>query len=260
MTLRIATWNVNSIKVRLGHLLDWLQETAPDVALLQEIKVEDGKFPALEIEERGYNVAVHGQKTYNGVAMLSKRPLEDVMRGLPGDESDVQARYLEATVSGVRIASLYLPNGNPVESDKFPYKLGWMERLRERARELLHDEETFVLGGDYNILPGNKDVYDPEAFAADALCRPESRALFREILYLGLTEAFRALNPNIVAYSYWDYQAGAWQKDHGLRLDHLLLSPLAADRLVKTGIDRDLRGRQKPSDHVPVWCELEESA
>ena len=258
MTLKIATWNVNSIKVRLGHLLDWLQETAPDVVLLQEIKTEDDKFPAMEIEERGYNVAVHGQKTYNGVAMLSKRPLEDVMRGLPGDEADEQARYLEATVSGVRIASLYLPNGNPVDSDKFPYKLGWMERLRDRARALLHDEETFVLGGDYNVLPGDEDVYDPEAFAGDALCRPESRALFRETLYLGLTEAFRALNPGIVAYSFWDYQAGAWQKDHGLRIDHLLLSPPAADRLARTGIDRNMRGRQKPSDHVPVWCELDE--
>ena len=165
MTLRIATWNVNSIKVRLGHLLDWLGETNPDVVLLQEIKVDDDKFPALEIEDAGYNVEVHGQKTYHGVAMLSKRPMDDVVRGLPGDDSDDQARYLEATVSGVRIASLYLPNGNPVDTDKFTYKLRWMERLRDRARELLRDEETFVLGGDYNILPGDEDVWDPEAFA-----------------------------------------------------------------------------------------------
>ncbi len=258
MTLRIATWNVNSIKVRLGHLLDWLGETNPDVVLLQEIKVEDDKFPALEIEDAGYNVEVHGQKPYNGVAMLSKRPMDDVVRGLPGDDSDDQARYLEATVSGVRIASLYLPNGNPVDTDKFTYKLSWMERLRDRARELLRDEETFVLGGDYNILPGDEDVWDPEAFAGDAQCRPESRGLFREIQYMGLTEAFRALNPDTVAYSYWDYQRGAWQRNHGLRIDHLLLSPLAADRLTKTGIDRDMRGRKQPSDHVPAWCELAE--
>ncbi len=258
MTLRIATWNVNSIKVRLGHLLDWLSETKPDVVLLQEIKTEDGKFPAREIEDAGYNVEVHGQKTYNGVAMLSKRPLEDVVRGLPGDDSDEQARYLEATVSGVRIASLYLPNGNPVDTDKFTYKLSWMERLRDRARDLLRGEETFVLGGDYNILPADEDVYDPEAFAGDAQCRPESRGLYREILYLGLTEAWRALNPGTVAYSYWDFQRGAWQRNHGLRIDHLLLSPLAADRLVNAGIDRDMRGRERPSDHVPAWCELDE--
>ncbi len=256
--IRIASWNVNSIKVRLGHLLDWAKETNPDVVLLQEIKCEDHKFPSLEIEDAGYNVAVHGQKTYNGVAILSKRPIEDVMRGLPGDDSDEQARYLEATVSSVRIASIYLPNGNPVDSEKFPYKLGWMRRLRDRVRDLLDNEETFVLGGDYNICPTDDDTYDPEGFAGDALCRPESRGLYREILYMGVTEAWRALHPREIAYSYWDFRRGAWQKNDGLRIDHLLLSPQGADRLQDAGIDRTLRGRPKASDHVPVWCALSE--
>ena len=255
-SIRIATWNVNSIKVRIGHLLDWLHETNPDVVLLQETKVEDGKFPALEIEDRGYNVETLGQKTYNGVAILARSPIEDVVRGLPGDSSDIQARYLEATIGGIRIASLYLPNGNPVASDKFPYKIGWMERLRDRVRGLLDDEETFVLGGDYNICPDDIDIYDPGDFAADALCQPESRGLFREILYMGVTEAFRALHPDEVAYSYWDFQRRSWEKNNGLRIDHLLLSPSAADQLSAAGIDRDMRGRERPSDHVPAWCEL----
>jgi len=256
--MKIATWNVNSIKVRLPRVLDWLQSAAPDVVLLQETKSVDDAFPAEPIEDLGYNVAVHGQKTYNGVAILSKRPLEDVCPGLPGDDDDEQARYIEATVGTVRVASIYLPNGNPVDSEKFAYKLGWMERLIARAGELLALEESFVLGGDYNICPEDRDCYDPGGFADDALCRPESRARYRQLNWLGLTEAYRALHPDIVAYSYWDYQGGAWQKDHGLRIDHLLLSPQAADRLQSADIDRNPRGKEKPSDHTPVWCELRE--
>ncbi len=258
MTVKIVTWNVNSIKARLPNVLEYLKTAAPDVVLLQEIKCVSEAFPALEIEDLGYNLAVHGQKTYNGVAILSKRPIEDVMQGLPGDDEDEQARYLEATVSGIRVASIYLPNGNPVDSPKFAYKLAWMRRLKARAEALLADEECFVLGGDYNVCPTDADCYDPEAFAGDALCRPESRALYREIVNLGLTEAYRALHPAAVAYSFWDYQRGAWQKDHGLRIDHFLLSPQAADRLETCDIDRAPRGRQKASDHTPVWCELRE--
>ncbi len=256
--MRIATWNVNSIKARLPRVLEWLGETAPDVALLQEIKVQDQGFPAEEIEDLGYNVLAHGQKSYNGVAILSKRPIEDPLIGLPGDEGDEQARYLEATVDRVRVAAIYLPNGNPTDSEKFGYKLDWMDRLKNRAQVLLVMEESVVLGGDYNVCPLDQDCWDPIGFADDALLRPESRSRFNALLNLGLTEAFRAQHPGEIAYSYWDYQAGAWQKDHGLRIDHLLLSPEAADRLLETGIDKRPRGRERPSDHTPVWCELSE--
>jgi exodeoxyribonuclease-3 len=255
--LKIATWNVNSIKARLPNALEWLKESAPDVALLQEIKVVDEAFPELELGDLGYNVAVHGQKTYNGVAILSKLPLEDVVRGLPGDDDDTQARYIEASVGGVRVASIYLPNGNPVDSEKYPYKLAWMDRLRARARALLDEEHVLVLGGDYNVCPTDADVYDPERWAGDALCRPESRAAFRALLHLGFTEAYHALHPGTVGrYTFWDYQGGAWQKDHGLRIDHLLLSPQAADRLGGCEIERAVRGKTKASDHVPIWCEI----
>ena len=258
--MKIATWNVNSIKARLPRLLEWLEAAQPDVVLLQELKVIDAAFPTQPIEDLGYNTAIHGQKTYNGVAILSKRPIEDVRRGLPGDENDDQARYIEAVVDTVRVASIYLPNGNPTGSDKFPYKLAWMDRLIEHARDLLNYDEILVLGGDYNIIPEDRDCYDPVAFADDALCLPESRARWRQLQYLGLTEAFRARHPNVSAFSYWDYQGGAWQKDNGVRIDHLLLSPPAADQLGKVGIDSTPRGKERPSDHTPVWCEILESA
>lgn len=256
--MRIATWNVNSIKARLPRVTEWLAEAAPDVVLLQELKVVDEAFPREEIEDLGYNVETHGQKTYNGVAILSKRPIEDVRRGLPGDDSDEQARYIEAVVDTVRVASIYLPNGNPLGTEKFPYKLAWMDRLVSHAASLLQHEEAFVLGGDYNVCPLDMDCYDPPAFADDALCQPESRNRFRQMLHLGLTDAFRALHPQRIAYSYWDYTGGAWQKDNGVRIDHLLLSPQAADRLEACDIDKSPRGRERPSDHTPVWCELEE--
>ena len=259
--MKIATWNVNSIKARLPRVLEWLKQAGPDVALLQEIKTVDEGFPALEIEELGYNIAVAGQKSYNGVAILSKRPLEDVVTRLPGDDDDEQARYIEALTGDLRVASIYLPNGNPVDGPKFPYKLGWMDRLYNHAKDLLAHEEALVLGGDYNIAPTDDDVYDPAVWVDDALCRPEARARFRAILHLGYTEAYRALHPEPGAYSFWDYQKGRWQRDEGVRIDHLLLSPQAADRLEACDIDKEPRGhREKPSDHTPVWCELGEAS
>ena len=254
--VKIATWNVNSVRQRLPILLDWLGEAAPDVVLLQETKATDEQFPRLEIEDRGYNVATAGQKTYNGVAILSKAPIEVDLTALPGDPEDDQARYIEAFTGGVRAASIYLPNGNPTDGPKYPYKLAWMERLYAHVRTLLAGEDAFVLGGDYNVCPDDGDVYDPEGWRDDALCRPETRAAWRKIVFLGLTDALSATSPEVGRYTYWDYRAGAWSKDHGLRIDHLLLSPQAADRLVDAGIDRGPRGREKTSDHTPVWCEL----
>ena len=254
----IATWNVNSIRARLPRVLEWLADARPDVALLQELKVVDESFPAEEIEDLGYNIAAHGQKTYNGVAILSRHPIEDVTRGLPGDDSDEQARYIEAFTAGVRVASIYLPNGNPAPGEKFDYKIAWMDRLVTHTRELLALDEALVLGGDYNVCPTDDDVYNPAGWADDALCRPESRNRFRSMVNLGLTNAFRSLHPEPGQYSYWDYTAGAWQKGFGLLIDHLLLSPQAADRLKDAGIDKKPRGKEKPSDHTPVWCELEE--
>lgn len=254
--IRVATWNVNSVKARLPHLLRWLGEVSPDIVLLQEIKCQDAEFPGLEISAAGYHVETVGQKSYNGVAILAKQPIEVVLRALPGGGGDEQARYLEADIAGLRVASIYLPNGNPVESEKFPYKLGWMARLRDRAAALLEAQIPFVLAGDYNICPTDLDVYDPAGWQNDALCRPDSRAGFRRLLHLGLTDAVRARNPAPHLYSFWDYQAGAWPRDNGLRIDHLLLSPQTADRLEESGIDRAPRGWERASDHTPAWCVL----
>jgi exodeoxyribonuclease-3 len=256
--MKIATWNVNSIKVRLAHVLTWLESAQPDALCLQEIKCATDEFPTLELKGLGYHAAVSGQKTYNGVALLTRDPPQDVRIGLSGDPNDTQSRYIEATVRGVRIASIYLPNGNPVESDKFPYKLAWMERLMARARELLAGEMPAALAGDYNVAPADADVYDPEAWRADALCRPESRRAFRGLLHAGFTDAFRVYHPEPHRYTFWDYQAGRWNRDEGLRIDHVLLSPQAADRLVAADIDKAPRGRDKASDHTPVWCTLTE--
>lgn len=258
--MKIATFNVNSIKARQSNLTDWLTEADPDIVCLQEIKCVDENFPAEPIEALGYNVVTHGQKTYNGVALLSKYPLEDVTTGLPGDSDDTQARYIEAVVSAdggaVRVASLYLPNGNPVDTDKYTYKLKWMDRLIAHAEALLAHEEMFVLAGDYNVIPTPDDVHNPDAWRDDALFRLETRKKFRTLMNLGLTDAFRACHAEPHRYSFWDYQAGAWPKDHGLRIDHVLLSPQAADRLAAADIDAHVRGREKPSDHVPAWAEL----
>ena len=253
--ITIATWNVNSLKARLGHVLDWLKATGPDIVLLQETKLTDDAFPALDISAVGYECAFAGQKTYNGVAILSRGRIEVTARRLPGGESDEQARYIEGRTLGVRVGAIYAPNGNPVDSEKYPYKLGWFERLHVHARELLTTDEPFALGGDYNIAPDDADVYDPRAWADDALCLPQSRAAWRRLVNLGLTDSYRALSRES-RYSWWDYRGGAWSRDQGLRIDHILLSPQAADRLVEAGIDRTPRGWEKASDHTPVWCKL----
>lgn len=256
--MKIATWNINGVKARLDGLKTWLGEMSPDVVCLQEIKSVDEGFPSLEIGDLGYNIAVHGQKGFNGVAILSKYPLEDISRGLPGDDADEQARYIEAVVTApelvVRVASIYLPNGNPIGTDKFTYKCAWMKRLEKHAAALLELEEPFVLAGDYNIIPEPIDAKTPSAWVEDALFQPESRTAFRRLLALGLTDALRACAPEAGVYSFWDYQRGAWQKNDGIRIDHLLLSPLAADRLTAAGVDKITRSWEKPSDHAPVWA------
>lgn len=258
--MKIATFNINGVKARAAALGDWLDEAQPDVAVLQEIKSVDEAFPRALIEDRGYNLETHGQKSFNGVAILSKYPLEDVTRGLPGDDSDEQARWIEATVVGdaeaIRVCGLYLPNGNPAPGPKYDYKLAWMARMEARAADLLADEIPAVLAGDYNVIPQDEDAARPEVWQDDALARPETRAAFRRLLALGYTEAFRARNAASGQYSFWDYQAGAWNRNDGIRIDHLLLTPEAADLLQDCQIDRDVRGREKPSDHVPVWITL----
>jgi len=258
--MKIATFNINGIKARLPALLDWLQEAEPDVALLQEIKSQDEAFPRQPIEDLGYNVETHGQKSFNGVAILSKRPIEDVARGLPGDDEDEQARWIEATISGdkgaIRVCGLYLPNGNPAPGPKYDYKLSWMERLKARAEALLAAEEPALMAGDFNVIPDVDDAHYPEKWREDALMLPETRAAWRRVANLGFTNALRALHPEPLTYSFWDYQAGAWQKNDGILIDHILLTPQAADRLLASGVDKAVRGREKPSDHVPVWCEL----
>ena len=257
--MRIATWNINGVKARIEALLAWLKETAPDVVGLQEIKSVDEGFPRLEIEALGYHVETHGQKGFNGVAILSKHRLEDVTRGLPGDPSDEQSRYIEAVVSrpsgAVRVGVLYLPNGNPLGTEKFPYKLAWMKRLYDHARGRLMLEEPFVLIGDYNVIPQAIDAKRPEAWTNDALFQPESRGAFETLKALGLIDCVRAVSDEQL-FTFWDYQAGAWQKNEGIRIDHILASPEAADRLETVGIDRHVRGWEKPSDHVPVWAEF----
>jgi len=255
--MKIATFNINGIKARLPRLLEWLEESKVDVALLQEIKAMDETFPREAIEDLGYNIETHGQKSFNGVAILSKYPIEDVVRGLPGDDADEQARWIEATVNTVRICCLYLPNGNPVPGPKFDYKLAWMARMREHAAELLKTEEAVVMAGDYNVIPQPEDAHNPDDWWGDALYRPESLAAFRKILNLGYTDALRALNPAPLVYTFWDFQKGAWNRNNGIRIDHHLLSPQAADKLKACEIDRHMRGREKPSDHVPIWIELD---
>ena len=258
--MRIATWNVNSIKQRLDHLTAFLKEVRPDVLCLQEIKCTEEAFPRMELEAAGYNVAVNGQKAYNGVAIVSSQRLEDVRRGLPGDDADDHARYIEGVISiergVVRVASLYLPNGNPIRSPKFDYKIAWMDRLKAHAQALLRLEESFVLAGDWNVIPTPRDAENPSVWTTDALYQPETRAKFREIESLGLTDAIRACTDAGGLYTFWDYQAGSWQKNNGIRIDHLLLSPEAADRLQAAGIVKDTRTWEKPSDHVPVWIDL----
>ena len=259
--MRIATWNVNSIRQRLDHMQTWLKERTPDIVCLQEIKCVDEAFPREAFESLGYNVAVHGQKAFNGVALLSKLPFDEVAPGLIGDKNDVQARFLEALVStktGVlRVISLYLPNGNPPDTEKYTYKLNWMDRLIRFSHERLKLEEPMVLAGDFNVIPTPLDARNPAAWTKDALFLPQTREKFRALINLGLTDAVRAGSDAGGLYTFWDYQAGAWAKDDGIRIDHLLLSPQAADRLADAGIDRHARGWDKASDHVPVYVDLD---
>ncbi|MEM8569909.1 MAG: exodeoxyribonuclease III [Pseudomonadota bacterium] len=258
--MKIASFNINGIKARLPALLDWLADAKPDVAVLQEIKSIDANFPRTEFEDAGYSIETNGQRSFNGVAILSKLPLEDVTRGLPGDTADEQARWIEATVVGeeaIRICGLYLPNGNPAPGPKYDYKLGWMDRLRARANALIKSETCALLAGDYNVIPQGIDCHDPSVWAADALFLPQTRSAYQRITNLGFTDALRASTPTDRIYTFWDYQAGAWQKDAGIRIDHILLTPDAADKLAACGIDKAVRAREKPSDHVPIWVELE---
>ncbi|MBK5265516.1 MAG: exodeoxyribonuclease III [Alphaproteobacteria bacterium] len=255
--MRIATFNINGIKARLPRLLEWLAETQPDVACLQEIKTSDETFPEKDIRDLGYGCIWHGQKGFNGVAILAKGedPVE-VQRGLDGEPEDEHSRYIEADVMGVRVASIYLPNGNPLPGPKFDYKLRWMKRLRDRAASIWAEEVPAVLAGDYNVIPQDRDVFSVRAMQDDALMQPESRAAYRRLLGDGWTDALASRYPTGGVWTYWDYQAGAWPRDAGFRIDHLLLSPAAADRLTDAQVDKAYRGREKASDHAPVWIEL----
>jgi exodeoxyribonuclease III len=258
--MKVATFNINGIKARIDALPRWLHEANPDVVCLQEIKSQDDGFPAQMFRDMGYQVETHGQKGFNGVAILSRLPFSDVVRGLPGDPEDQQARWIEATVTGtraVRVCGLYLPNGNPAPGPKYDYKLAWMDRMQARVAELLATEVPLVFLGDYNVIPEPMDAARPEVWVTDALYLPQSRAAYRRLVNLGLTDAFRVREPGPGHYSFWDYQAGAWERNHGIRIDHLLLSPQAADLLTDARIDKAVRGGDKPSDHVPVWVTLD---
>lgn len=254
--MRIASWNVNSIKARLEHVLSYCKNTSTDVLLLQELKTTNESFPKESFNDIGWRVAVHGQKTYNGVAIISKKNIEITQVGLPGDETDKQARYIEAQIEEIRLACIYLPNGNPCPGPKFNYKLDWMDRLHSRAEKLYFDEIPVVLGGDFNIIPHPIDCYDPPVWEEDALYRKEAREKFFAICNLGYVDALRQINPIGAHYTFWDYQRGAWQKDNGIRIDHLLLSPEAANKLTDCQVDRNPRGLDRTSDHTPIWCDL----
>ena len=255
--MRIVTYNVNGIRARLPRLLEYLSERQPDVVCLQELKCADDGVPVREVEAAGYRGLWHGQKGFNGVAVLAREGEPKLVRqGLPDGDGDDQSRYLEAEIGEVTVASIYLPNGNPQPGPKFDYKLAWIERLRQHAAGLLEAERPVVLAGDFNVIPTDEDVYSPRAMASDALMQPESRAAFRRLVYGGWTDALRARHPSGPLYTFWDYQAGAWARDAGFRIDHLLLSPAAADRLADAGVDREYRGRDKASDHAPTWVRL----
>ncbi len=259
--MKIATFNINGIRARIAALQGWLSGPGADadVVCLQEIKSQDEGFPREMLEDAGWRVETHGQKGFNGVAILSRLPLEDVARGLPGDPDDTQARWIEASVIGaraVRVCCLYLPNGNPAPGPKFDYKLAWMARLRARALALMEAEEPLVLAGDWNVIPRAEDAARPAAWVDDALYLPESRAAFRRIAHLGLTDALRVRHPGPGLYTFWDYQGRAWERDDGIRIDHLMLSPQAADLLEDAGADREVRAGERPSDHVPAWAVL----
>jgi exodeoxyribonuclease-3 len=258
--MKIATWNVNSVKARIETVCAWLKECQPDVVCFQEIKTVDEGFPYERFEGLGYNCAVHGQKSYNGVAILSKSPIEDIRRGLPGADGDEQSRYIEALIPSdkgmLRVASIYAPNGNPTGTEKYTYKLSWMRRLRIHMSDSLSHEEPALFMGDYNVITSTDDTHYPENWIDDALFLPQTRKAYRKIVNLGFVDAFRATHGGEFAYTFWDYQGGAWQKNNGIRIDHILLTPQASDILLSCAIDKHVRSWDKPSDHVPVWCEL----
>ncbi len=256
--MKIVTYNVNGIRARLPRLLEYLAEQQPDALCLQELKCADDAFPEADVTAAGYKAVWHGQKGFNGVAILAKEAPQLRRTGLPGDPDDTHSRYIEAEVGGVVIASIYLPNGNPVPGEKFEYKLAWMDRLRAHAAELLLEERPAVLAGDYNVIPTDDDVYSVKAMTKDALMQPESRAAFRGLVHQGWTDAVRTRHPDGPVWTFWDYTAGAWQRDAGFRIDHLLLSPVAADRLGDAGVDKEYRGREKASDHAPTWVTIED--
>jgi len=249
------------VRARIETVTAWLKDVQPDILCMQEIKCEDSAFPRAPFDELGYNIETHGQKGFNGVAILSKRPMEDVMRGLPGMEDDPQARYMEAVIPGektvVRIASIYAPNGNPLGSEKFAYKLRWMEALERHAKELLKLEESLAMGGDYNVIPTPEDAEFPENWTGDTLYSPEAKAHWRRLLNLGLVDALRAWTAEPGIYTFWDYKAGAWRRNNGIRIDFFLLSPQAADRLTGARVDKTVRGWEKPSDHAPLIISLD---
>jgi exodeoxyribonuclease-3 len=256
--MRVATFNVNGIGSRLPALLQWLEETQPDVACLQELKAPQEKFPEAEIRAAGYGAIWHGQKSWNGVAILARgTDPQEIKRGLEGDPTDEQSRYIEATVNGVHVCCLYLPNGNPAPGPKFDYKLSWMERFIERAAELIASEKKVILAGDFNVIPTDLDVYKPERWVTDALFRPETREAFHRLLEQGWTDSLRAMHPDEKIYTFWDYFRNAFGRDAGIRIDHLLLSPALAGALRAADVDRFVRGREKPSDHAPTWVELD---
>jgi len=260
--MKIVSYNLNGIRARLPRLLEYIEEQKPDLLCLQEVKCADEAFPIDDIRAAGYDGVWHGQKGFNGVAILALEAAPPTLRrvGLPGDPDDIHSRYIEAELNGVVVASIYLPNGNPVGTEKFAYKLAWMDRLRAHAVELLAEEKPVVLAGDWNVIPTDDpdDVFSARAMASDALMQPESRAAFRRILNLGFTDAIRARYPDGAVYTFWDYTAGCWQRDAGFRIDHLLLSAQAADRLLDAGVDKEYRGREKASDHAPTWVGIED--
>lgn len=257
--MRIATYNVNGVNGRLPVLLKWLEETAPDVVCLQELKAPQEKFPEVAIKDAGYHAIWLGQKSWNGVAILSKeKEPKETQRGLPGDPEDLHSRYIEANINGLTIGCLYLPNGNPAPGPKFDYKLSWFERLTKYSAGLLKSGKPVILTGDYNVMPTEKDVYKPERWVDDALFRPETRAAFKKLVEQGWTDAIRKLYPDETIYTFWDYFRNAYGRNAGLRIDHFLLSPQLEKRLKTAGVDKHVRGWEKSSDHAPVWIELKD--
>lgn len=256
--MRLATFNINGIRARMPRLLEWLDREKPDVVCLQELKCADESLPIADIEAAGYGAVWHGQKGFNGVAILARDETPKLrLVGLPGDADDTHSRYIEAEAGGIVVASIYLPNGNPIGTEKFDYKLRWMERLETHAQELLADERPVILAGDFNVVPEDRDVFSIRAAANDALVQPETRGRWRRMLNQGWTDALRAYHPNDDhLYTFWDYTAGCWQRDAGFRIDHFLCSPEAADRLAEAGVDKWARGQEKASDHAPTWVEL----